>query len=157
MRRSFPAFFALTPSLLRLVFLLLTCCSAHLLLAQGKHDKEDVLTAKEAMEDALLAPDAYHPHPIDTTRGMAVIAFGSCNKIDKPQTMWEFVNENDPNLWIWLGDIIYADTTDMRALRGMYRQLKMDPGYSKLRHKAQIIGIYDDHDFGANDAGKGYP
>ena len=108
-------------------------------------------------EMELLDPEAFRPKAIDTTQGLAVIAFGSCNKIDKPQNMWSDVAANNPNLWIWLGDIIYADTTDMRALAAHYKLLKTNPEYKKLRAKAQIVGVYDDHDFGANDAGKGLP
>ena len=108
-------------------------------------------------EMELLDPEAFRPKTIDTTQGLAVIAFGSCNKIDKPQNMWSDVAANNPNLWIWLGDIIYADTTDMRALAAHYKRLKTNPEYKKLRAKAQIVGVYDDHDFGANDAGKGLP
>ncbi len=101
--------------------------------------------------------DAYQPHNIDTLTAPTIITFGSCNKIDKPQTMWNDVAANNPNLWIWLGDIIYADTTDMKALAAMYKRLKTNPSYKKLRAKAQIIGVYDDHDFGVNDCGKDYP
>ena len=111
------------------------------------------------VESDLDAPDleAFRPKPIDTTQGLAVITFGSCNKIDKPQNMWGDIAANNPNLWIWLGDIIYADTTDLRALAAHYKRLKTNPEYKKLRAKAQIIGVYDDHDYGANDAGKGLP
>ncbi|MEO6039956.1 MAG: hypothetical protein ABIQ93_16205, partial [Saprospiraceae bacterium] len=63
--------------------------------------------------------EAYKPHPIDTLTAPTIIAFGSCNKLDKPQNMWGDVAANNPNLWIWLGDIIYADTSDMKALSGM--------------------------------------
>jgi alkaline phosphatase D len=101
--------------------------------------------------------DAYKPKPIDTTQAPTIISFGSCNKLDKSQVMWDAINANNPSLWIWLGDIIYADTTDMRALAKMYKTLKNTPGYKKLREKTQIVGIYDDHDFGANDAGKSFP
>jgi alkaline phosphatase D len=94
---------------------------------------------------------------IDTTQNITTIAFGSCNKHLKPQTMWDAVATNKPDLWIWLGDIIYADTTDMKALAFMYKQLKTNPEYKKLTANTPVVGVYDDHDFGANDAGKGYP
>ncbi len=74
-----------------------------------------------------------------------------------PQTMWQHVVANNPQLWVWLGDIIYADTTDMRALAAHYKRLKTNPEYKKLRAKAQIIGVYDDHDYGVNDGCKDYP
>lgn len=97
------------------------------------------------------------PRPIDRSQDLQVITFGSCNKVDKPQTMWLDIAANNPNLWIWLGDIIYADTTNMRALANHYKRLKVTPGYKQLRKNTQIIGVYDDHDYGANDAGKGLP
>lgn len=133
----------------------------------GQKEK-DVLTPKSAApapktaaapeeSDFLGDADFFKPKPIDTLSAPTLIAFGSCNKLDKPQNMWEAVNANNPNLWVWLGDIIYADTNDMRALAKMYKQLKNEPGYKKMREKTQVIGIYDDHDYGANDAGKSFP
>ena len=100
--------------------------------------------------------EAYHAKPIDTTMGLAVIGFGSCNKINMPQ-LWTEVNANNPNIWVWLGDIIYADTSDMKALAAHYKRLKTNPEYKKLRTKAQVIGVYDDHDYGINDGCKDYP
>lgn len=114
-----------------------------------------VPVAAESLESYDL--EAFKPKPIDTLVAPTVIAFGSCNKITMPQTMWQHVVANNPNLWIWLGDIIYADTTDMKALAAHYRKLKTNPEYKKLRAKAQIVGVYDDHDYGKNDACKDYP
>ena len=37
------------------------------------------------------------------------IAFGSCNLQWSRQRMWNYVIQNKPQLWIWLGDIVYAD------------------------------------------------
>ncbi len=101
--------------------------------------------------------EAFRPRSIDQSKTLEQIAFGSCNKMDKPQTMWLDVAANNPDLWIWLGDIVYADTTNTRALAQCYKSLKVTPGYKKLRANTQVIGIYDDHDYGANDAGKGLP
>lgn len=113
----------------------------------------------EAKIDYFVAPDAeaYSPKPVDTATAPTVIAFGSCNKMQMPQTHWSGVAANNPNLWIWLGDIIYADTTDMSALAKHYRRLKTNPDYKLLRTKAQVIGVYDDHDYGVNDGCKNYP
>lgn len=116
---------------------------------------EKSVSEAESAESADL--EAFRPKPIDTTTAPTVIAFGSCNKLDKPQSMWQFVSANNPNLWIWLGDIIYADTTDTKALAAHYRRLKTNPDYKKLRTKAQVVGVYDDHDYGVNDACKYHP
>ncbi len=111
-----------------------------------------VVTAEAADEE-------FRPKYIDTSACPTVIAFGSCNKIqlDREQSIWPSVAANNPNLWIWLGDIIYADTSDMLALRAHYKTLKNNPNYKKLRAKAQVVGVYDDHDYGKNDACKQYP
>lgn len=123
--------------------------------------KQPVLTEKAGKELPSSSEsydlEAFRPKAIDTSAAPLVITFGSCNKMTMPQTMWQHVAANNPNLWIWLGDIIYADTANMRALAAHYKSLKTNPEYKKLRAKAQIIGIYDDHDYGFNDACKYYP
>jgi alkaline phosphatase D len=112
---------------------------------------------QEAEEAEITDTEAFSPSFVDTTVSPHIIAFGSCNKLDKPQTMWQAVSANNPDLWIWLGDIIYADTTNMKALAAHYKRLKTSPDYKLVRTKAQVIGIYDDHDYGKNDACKYYP
>ena len=148
--------FKYTPMLIRSLFcttLLVSSISSFA--QQGKPASSNKAAPQEEIE--IIDLEAFKPKPIDTLTAPAVIAFGSCNKLDKPQTMWDAVNANNPNLWIWLGDIIYADTTDMRALAKMYKTLKNTPNYKKMRDKTQVIGVYDDHDYGANDAGKSFP
>jgi alkaline phosphatase D len=85
------------------------------------------------------------------------IAFGSCSRQDREQPLWPFVRQNNPQLWIWLGDNIYGDTEDMAVLKAKYDQQKSHPEYQNLRASAEIIGIWDDHDYGVNDGGKEYP
>lgn len=85
------------------------------------------------------------------------IAFGSCARQDRPQPIWDAVVETRPELFIFLGDNIYADTEDMDVMRAKYRQLGEQPGYVKLKKACPIIATWDDHDYGANDAGAEYP
>lgn len=85
-----------------------------------------------------------------------VMAFGSCNKIDLPQKLWSPILENDPDLWVWLGDIVYADTENMNKMANDYKQQKNLPGYKAFIEKCPVIGIWDDHDYGMNDGGKKY-
>lgn len=35
-----------------------------------------------------------------------------------------------------------------------YAKAKANPGYSRLQRKTKVIGTWDDHDYGLNDAGK---
>lgn len=117
--------------------------------AAAAPDNADYFTAPDA--------EAFSPKVIDTTVAPQIIAFGSCNKAEKPQGHWAHIMANQPKLWIWLGDIIYADTTNMKALAKHYRMLKTHPGYKKMRQSTQVVGVYDDHDYGVNDACKDYP
>ncbi len=84
-------------------------------------------------------------------------AFGSCAHQDKEQPIWEQVLAYDPELFIFLDDNIYGDTTDMAVLQAKYDKLAAKPGFQKLRAKSRIVATWDDHDFGCNDAGREYP
>lgn len=90
----------------------------------------------------------------DTAQVLTTIAFGSCNNQNQPQPLWQPVLDNDPDLWVWLGDNIYGDTHDMKAMQAMYTKQKSNPAYQRLLEKVPVIGIWDDHDYGINDGGK---
>lgn len=82
------------------------------------------------------------------------IAFGSCSREDLPQPLWTPIVSRDPDLWIWLGDNVYADTGDPAALRRAYEHARANPGYQALLATTPVIGTWDDHDYGLNDGGK---
>ena len=83
-----------------------------------------------------------------------VLAFGSCNKQEAPQALWEPILENQPDVFVWGGDNIYADTSDMQLMQEYYRQQQNIPGYKKLTTTIPVYGTWDDHDYGLNDSGK---
>jgi alkaline phosphatase D len=85
---------------------------------------------------------------------LTTIAFGSCNKQNKPQPIWDVVLQDEPDLWIWLGDNIYGDTDDMNLLKSKYDQQLAQTKYQQLMKTCPIIGVWDDHDYGLNDGGK---
>jgi alkaline phosphatase D len=58
---------------------------------------------------------------------------------------------------MWLGDTIYADTQDMSEMLSKYRQQQSNLDYKKMREQVPIIGTWDDHDYGENNAGAEYP
>jgi alkaline phosphatase D len=70
--------------------------------------------------------------------------------------MWEYILQNKPELWIWLGDNVYGDTQDMAALKQKYELQKNNQEYRKLTASTPLIGIWDDHDYGINDGGKAF-
>jgi Phosphodiesterase/alkaline phosphatase D len=85
------------------------------------------------------------------------IAFGSCARQNRPQPIWERIIETRPDLFLFIGDNLYADTENMAVMRGKYQQLAAQPGFQRLRTLCPILATWDDHDYGANDAGTEYP
>lgn len=85
------------------------------------------------------------------------IAFGSCNKQWKENSLWAEILMNDPDVWVWGGDIIYSDTNDMEVLKENYAIQKQNVSYSNFTSKVEIMGTWDDHDYGVNDGGTEYP
>jgi alkaline phosphatase D len=94
---------------------------------------------------------------VATDEPMRRIAFGSCASQERPQPIWEAVVAGRPDLFLFLGDNIYADTQDMDVMRAKYAKLAAMPGYQKLRATCPVLATWDDHDYGANDAGAEYP
>lgn len=88
--------------------------------------------------------------------GVFVIAFGSCNDHLRPNLLWDDILNKNPDVWIWGGDNIYADTDDIEKMRQMYKEQNEIPDYAKLVNQVPIIGTWDDHDYGKNDAGIEY-
>lgn len=82
------------------------------------------------------------------------LAFGSCNRQQLDQPLWKPILKENPEVWVWLGDNIYADTQDMGQMAADYTMQFNQPDYRKLRQSTQVVGIWDDHDYGINDGGK---
>ncbi|MBB1436135.1 alkaline phosphatase family protein [Pseudoalteromonas sp. SG41-2] len=85
------------------------------------------------------------------------ILFGSCGHQDKDIPIFDAINKEQADLFIFLGDNIYGDTNDMRVLADKYQRLGAKPGFKTLKAQTPLIAMWDDHDFGQNDAGKEYP
>jgi len=81
------------------------------------------------------------------------IALGSCADQDKPQPIWEAILKQDPQLFLFLGDNVYADTEDMAVMRATYAKLGAIPAFQQLRKTCPVLAIWDDHDYGVNDGG----
>lgn len=107
---------------------------------------------------AAAAPDVL-PSGAQAIAGKALtrIAFGSCAKESKDQPIWDAVSAAKPDLFIFLGDNVYLDTRDPNEMRAKYALLAAKPGFQKLRATTPILAVWDDHDYGENDAGSEYP
>ncbi len=81
--------------------------------------------------------------------------FGSCNLHYSSQRHWDVIAKHNPDLWLWLGDNIYGDTTNMASMRSKYQTLLKGP-YGRFKERFPIDGIWDDHDFGVNNGDRTY-
>ncbi len=81
------------------------------------------------------------------------LVFASCNDQNREQPLWKPILDNDPDVFIWGGDNVYADTADMQKMKADYDKVLANPDYAKLAENTTIIGTWDDHDYGKNDAG----
>lgn len=90
-------------------------------------------------------------------KNISKIAFGSCGSQDNPLLVFDVVVKHQPDLFIFLGDNLYGDTRNMNELKAAYTALGSKPTYQNLKKNVPLIGIWDDHDYGQNDAGRHYP
>ena len=85
------------------------------------------------------------------------IVFGSCIKQDYPIPILLTIRKEAPQLLLFLGDNIYADTEDMAEMRGKYAKLAANRDFRALRDSIPLLATWDDHDYGVNDGGADYP
>ena len=84
------------------------------------------------------------------------LLFGSCARQDRPLPIFAAILAQKPDLFVFLGDNIYADTSDMQEMRAKYALLQADAGFTQLRQNVPVFATWDDHDYGLNDAGSEY-
>ena len=90
---------------------------------------------------------------------MLRVAFGSCYGYkDHDSNIFETVVKDDPDLFIWLGDVAYIDLKQkVMPLNYVNMRFKMTseaPGYSQLLESSAVIGVWDDHDYGMDNSGR---
>lgn len=86
-----------------------------------------------------------------------IIAFGSGAKQNNDAPVFSAIVDSKPDVFVWLGDMVYSDTEDMSVLKKAYDKQKNRPEYQKLINAMPVIGVWDDHDMGVNDGNKYYP
>ncbi|MBK9039241.1 MAG: alkaline phosphatase family protein [Bdellovibrionales bacterium] len=83
-------------------------------------------------------------------------SFGSCNKETLPQPLWTALTAIKPQFYIWMGDAIYGDARDPKILKEKFQIQLHQPDYAHFIQKTPIIGTWDDHDYGKNNAGRNW-
>lgn len=92
----------------------------------------------------------------DDSRPVSRILFGSCLKQSEPSPIFATMLQHRPDLLLFLGDNLYADTFDMGEMEAKYAVLGARADFQKLRAAAPIHATWDDHDYGVNDGGAEY-
>ena len=82
------------------------------------------------------------------------IAFGCCAEFKNRQAVWFSVNRFAPDLFIFMGDNVLADTDDMDDLKFAYSKLQQHRGFRILKRNSILMHIWDDQDYGEIDADK---
>ena len=85
------------------------------------------------------------------------LLFGSCVKQDRAAPIFRTMLEPSPQLLLFLGDNIYADTSDMTVMRQKYETLASRDEFRDLLAACPSLATWDDHDYGQNDGGADYP
>ena len=104
---------------------------------------------------------------IAETANPAIIAFGSCLKQWEPQIFWDGISRLKPEVFIFTGDNIYSDAWNYKLLPEperiavAYDDLARNKKFRNFLNQAQanntqIFAVWDDHDYGKNDAGAEY-
>ena len=98
----------------------------------------------------------------DVNKGSSVeivskIGFGSCANQNQKQPVLDKITERKPEVFCWLGDNIYGDTRNMKTLQKKYTRLGCKEEFRSLNQVSHFLAVWDDHDYGENDAGKEYP
>jgi alkaline phosphatase D len=81
------------------------------------------------------------------------ILFGSCLDPRKSHPILAVIADMNPDLFIFLGDNVYADTRDRDIMLKRYRELAESPLFQQLQTVCPTLSVWDDHDYGRNDAG----
>ncbi len=91
------------------------------------------------------------------SKPIKLIAFGSCHRASSTTDIWQMIAAQEPDIWVWAGDIIYGDSPKYTTLSKKYKQLRQLKSYQNLLQKATVVGIWDDHDYGKNNGGIEFP
>lgn len=82
------------------------------------------------------------------------IAFASCARVDSNAAVFDTIRSLDPTLMVIDGDLHYAniERDDPDLFRDVLDELLENPGPSALLRSTPLAYVWDDHDYGGNNA-----
>lgn len=102
-------------------------------------------------------PEAASPHrasfttaPRDASSARVVLGLGSCAP-SKPDAIWDRIQAEGCEGFVFLGDTPYIDTDRLELARQRHRAFLAPPEIARLLASMPTWWTWDDHDFGVND------
>ena len=81
------------------------------------------------------------------------LGLGSCLDQDFPQPIWNSIEKENLNYFIFLGDNVYGDSPDGKLDKLKYAYKKQESLLPNFLNDINVLSIWDDHDYGLNDGG----
>jgi alkaline phosphatase D len=120
-------------------------------------------SAQEALRPFYAALDAKLPKaPANPALAADTVitrfAFGSCVNENRDMKFWGVIAAQKPQAFLLIGDNVYGDTrptnsADIPTLTASYKKLSSRAEFDGFRRSVPMMTAWDDHDYGANDAG----
>ncbi|MDP3738274.1 MAG: alkaline phosphatase D family protein [Hyphomonadaceae bacterium] len=100
--------------------------------------------------------------PLDETKALTRVCFGSCYAPQFKQShVWQHILALKPDAFLYLGDNVYQRDENGRPelleLREAYSLLAAEADFAALRAATPVLPVWDDHDYGMNNAGADFP
>lgn len=104
-----------------------------------------------------LMQDSAQAKKLSQTQTITRFTMGSCFAPQMSDAIWPVIGGYQPQLHLALGDNVYQAREDhdmaQPNLAAAYEQLRMTKGFTDFTKKVEILPVWDDHDYGFNDAG----
>jgi alkaline phosphatase D len=95
--------------------------------------------------------------PVLPREALTRIGLASCANEERAQPAFTALRAAQPDLVILAGDNVYGSSTpadpQLSDLRAAYFQQSRRPEFAALVSQVPTLAVWDDHDFGSNDAG----
>jgi len=132
------------------------------LAAAGCATAPEPVVSPTFLSSDLLTPPPMTSAPLSAETTLTRIAFGSCFVPQSGRSeIWDTVRASAPDAFLFLGDNVYQTEEkgepELIELRDAYALLAADEPFARLREETPILPIWDDHDYGINDAGVEMP
>ena len=138
----------------------LSACASH---GAPENDETLVVKSRAATPEApygIIQAVPMPSAPLDESKTLTRIVFASCAQQNEDQSIWDQIASENPDLTLYIGDNVYGDVRSedpaLPELKAAYMRLAQSEPFARVRSMAPMLTMWDDHDYGMNDAGGEY-